>query len=1028
MADKTGLLPPLDLLQGLEGIEAGLKKNHKAGLAGWLALLPSLAGLYTTLQSTADASGGVRPVYRILIGACAGAVAISLYLIGRSRLWRRESREPFRYTCSVRPFQALGQLAKDEFSELSEWMVYDMSERLNERIGRLSFLDSGAPTEPTASKGTPPADINVGSHIDVTGQYLVRARDRQRVIELTPRVRIGGNRSAATLGHPVKFTITESSRQAAGAIETSGSHTDRIGTAPGRMETDEYDKLIERVYFSVATQIYRQIREDVGGKIRLLPTRFLKATAYFYEAEDYARSNTLDAYDEARKLFREAMQLYDPRLRPLPARKIYRLGLWLSQVKTSVTWPVRRHLLANFFPRMGMLEVMAARSETGYANTLLYRRLLAGMQGHRLNPMYEARPIVVRAIKRLRHIPADVPGQQEALFQAYVAGALSWWSLDSIREAQKCLREARRVVPSAFDTDARYLYAAGLIEPRLHSSVPALRQAVERDPRFEIAQFQLAIRSEMNWRRGHAPERPVAQMVVEEYAALLKLNPGNIRAWGNIGYMRWLMGDLDDARLAFERGREYKQIQRETDIGSLDYGLARTAAEQGNLAEAYAYYLAAIAAQVTQGVSDARATSSQYYFFDYVGDAILGRFQDYCASVVQKCDSVKNDSIPADPARNDAPLDTAVTRANVDVTPRVYDSVAAFALNDLAEAYHTYYIRNGDKEAAQAARQNYAAAISRDRSYVIPHYNLFLMNRYEGDIDAATKCLDEVQDLEPGWPDAILARIALPAEWANDSMWRTPVAVPSGNGRRGSRGRQKLSVEMPEEVRQKARLDEFDEDVKVQLESLVPHHWLWKSGEDLEFNWRAVYKVTFDKSMKWEKELDDLHVRSLFMWDMANLLTNERGPRSARALGQIMRRADWGEDVLASAPQMLLKQIKNHFWPADLRLLLTWRQIYPEDRDAEESVRYLVRHWLGQDATSYWALDLMVTDVYDFHGGEIEFFTADEKERYLRKALSHFQDLSAEAGDSGSRAATSMERWIREQLKILDSGKAALPN
>ena len=54
----------------------------------------------------------------------------------------------------------------------------------------------------------------------------------------------------------------------------------------------------------------RPIREDVSRKIAL-PRRYFRAAAYFYEAEDYLRSHTLDAYSDAQKPVREAMKLYD---------------------------------------------------------------------------------------------------------------------------------------------------------------------------------------------------------------------------------------------------------------------------------------------------------------------------------------------------------------------------------------------------------------------------------------------------------------------------------------------------------------------------------------------------------------------------------------------------------------------------------------------------------------------------------------------------------------------------------------------
>jgi hypothetical protein len=112
---------------------------------------------------------------------------------------------------------------------------------------------------------------------------------------------------------------------------------------------------------------------------------------------------------------------------------------------------------------------------------------------------------------------------------------------------------------------------------------------------------------------------------------------------------------------------------------------------------------------------------------------------------------------------------------------------------------------------------------------------------------------------------------------------------------------------------------------------------------------------------------------------------------------------------------MLLKQIKDHFWPSDLRVLLTWRQMH-RDPAAEAAVQELVRHWLGQDATSYWALELLTTDAHDFDGNKIVFFSRDEKERYLRKALEELDVSSGNGEAAQSRAGTSMRRWIESQM------------
>lgn len=624
------LLPPSDILDQISGVEESLKDNRKAGRLGMGGVLVAVTQLAVAVpQALKDFPKGTAA---LPMGLGVFVLVGSIALVAKTRLWLRESSEPFSYTCSLVEFKALGEVAGKEFSEIPVWIKYDVAEMLNERIGRLSFVDEAKP-EATPSSGT------AGEHITIGGEFLVRRKaDGSWVLEVTPRVQVGGAEAAATLGHPVHFVCPEvaappadggdllhtSAEGASAELATQPtkavSARDDNPARPSRPTLSEadYEKLVERVYFSVATQIYRQIQKDVRRKISLLPTRFLRATAYFHEARDYEQSNTVDALDAARDLYQAAMELYDPRLRSLPERKWRRpYLLFLRRKATTLQWV--RVWGARLWPRLARGEVMAARAEIGYAETLLYRRTLAGLSGHRMNSVYEARPVVNRAIKRLKRVPTEVPGSRMVRFDAWVTSALACYQLELTGEAKRALREARSLIPNRFDDDVRYLYVAGVLEPRARFAIRLLRQAVERQPRFEMAQFELAQRMEMMWRARPTLERSVAEMIQREYLAVLKLNPGNLRAWGNLAYVHWLLGDLDEAAAAYERGRDYKQIKRDATVASLDYGLARVAAEQGRCEDAYRHYLNASSAQVLQGVSDSRWTSAQYYFFDFIG-------------------------------------------------------------------------------------------------------------------------------------------------------------------------------------------------------------------------------------------------------------------------------------------------------------------------------------------------------------------------------------------------------------------------
>src|SRR5207253_712824 len=186
----------------------------------------------------------------------------------------------------------------------------------------------------------------------------------------------------------------------------------------------------ERLYFSVATQIYKQIRLDVARKISRLPTQYLRATAYFHEAEDYARSNTLDAFDDAGELYTRALDLYDRMRRPLPEHAWQRPLQSLLRV-LAPRWRSVARRLAWIWPRFGRRPVQIARAETGRAKALLFRNVLANLSGRESQRVFEARRMVHDAIEGLHKLPSGVEGLTEAKFDAYVVGAFAeQWSFD----------------------------------------------------------------------------------------------------------------------------------------------------------------------------------------------------------------------------------------------------------------------------------------------------------------------------------------------------------------------------------------------------------------------------------------------------------------------------------------------------------------------------------------------------------------------------------------------------------------------
>jgi hypothetical protein len=132
----------------------------------------------------------------------------------------------------------------------------------------------------------------------------------------------------------------------------------------------DYERIIERVYSSVATELYKQIKQDVEQKIALLPTNYFRAVALLNEADDYASSNTIDAYEEASKLYERAFELFDRRLKPAPASLPRRFARAIL-LMIGFTRQLLKRVGLYFWPRMGKAQLMCARAEIGYAKMVL---------------------------------------------------------------------------------------------------------------------------------------------------------------------------------------------------------------------------------------------------------------------------------------------------------------------------------------------------------------------------------------------------------------------------------------------------------------------------------------------------------------------------------------------------------------------------------------------------------------------------------------------------------------------------------
>ena len=1085
------LIPPKDLLERVQGVETGLKRGKSVEKVGWGAFIISAGPVVLWLVKTAQDTGLKDSDFLWPVIGVVAAIVVIVMLINWTRIWVRSSRKSFRYTYSIAPFDPIagsehlprspdsawgdgtdmsGELtdgatdesalppdeSMDEASATAEptpgeagdapvvdeaetrdssdydsedgsytdgsedlgatgttplaWFVQDLTDRLSRRIGRLSWLAEDLSDESTAQ-----------SHIHIDGTYGVR-ENAQGVwnVEVLPRVRIGRKKDPATVAHLVKFAV-----------------------GPGQtLAPEAYEKLLERLYFSVASHLYAQIRVDVDRKINLLPKRYFRASAYFHEAGDYARSNTLDAYEQARELYAEVIRLYDPAWWHFSGSRIRRSFQRVSAWWLRVTLKVRARA-ARFWPSFARAQLMVARAEIGYASMVLNRRTLAGMSGQRLNSVFEARPVAASALERLGELADDTPGWADALFEANVTLAASNAQLGATERAAKHLDDAKELDPRRAQTDSRFLHVHGqIVESR--RSVVDLHRAVELDSTSDVAQFDLASALEMMWRARTTLERDVAEVVRDEYERVLTVNPGNISAWGNLGYIDWLLGekeDLEQAEKVFERGREYKEIKRETFVSELDYGLARISAERGDFNEAYRRYIDAAGARFGQGVAHDQGYTD--YQFARVTRAVVRRFERFRDEVRKKWKE----------------LDDADAK---DPSARVRNAVYAFVLNDYAEACLNYFLRSANRRYLEKAKKELVYAERELKAnYPMIYFNLHRVLSLDKHADSkrAGDFIERVVELQPDWVDGKLERSLWYLDVAGKGLNRANQLEREAEGLGGDakrhsaqavvrrekgksalfekreqsaghllsllrsgaiegsaehagssaehgigwqggdhpetraapepRAAPELELPLPlttpledqvaarqldqeaetihrraETLLERAQTEravakERERDTLDVVRELLPHGWLWKKVQDPEtgetrdeLDLSAFDNPEFLRTRRWERELDEVHVRALVMWC--------RLPQSADAADR----------------EHVLEFVHKHFLPSDYDVLTERSKLVKGGNDAEE-LREVVKDWVeGEHA--WWSLR-RVTD-----GGL--FAPADAAEVLIRVA------------------------------------------
>jgi tetratricopeptide (TPR) repeat protein len=771
-----------DLLSGKDldlvtGVENTLRSRRRAGsvviVLTALLQVALLVGNSQYLQKVAGFMGklviGPRDnltagmqVYE-LIGVSILILGVTVFVLARwSRVLLKETGEPFRYTFWIDAFRPVptddASAAKVAHFDL---LQYDLRERLNFRIRRLSLLDDTAGHLDEAQRR------GLIAHIHIAGEYAVRAdRDREGkvhdiAVRIMPRVRIGPPGQAETLTTPVEIVLPPDAQT-----------TKNDGSTIVHLDSAAYERAVERSYSRIAHEIYRRIKVDLGDKVTLFPTAYMRAVALYHEAQDFERSNTIDAYDYALELYREANRYFDTRLLGPLSRALARVPLlWLL---------VRRSLL------------MEAQTKIGYARCLIYRRAISAISGRYQNPLFVIPGTINKVIGQLERVHrrlvapglrveeslAEDPGSpevrrillgnrfkqlltyltfvgdsptrrweklnarlRETLFQAYSVGALGYSYLDASQRAQSYLENARAIAPRLCEQNALWLLAAAECEVHVDSRLQWLERAAEQDPEFEIALYRRAFFTEMRLRSRNEIEQERVHSVIAYYDRVLELNPANIGALAATGYLQWLIGDLKKARQRYEEGLEIKAIVSQTFIGDLSYGLARVVAEEGDRVRAFQLFSQALSADPAVGAfSKGSSTQQVSAFFEYIGPDMLARFDAYEA-VVRGTDGDGWTESQDPSSTQDEPM--AKTRR----------AVYSYVLNDCGNAYLNAFFRGGDDHHANRAVSFFERSIRMHPDNCAAYFNLDQAYTWSWDwTNRIEDCLEKARKLAPAWP------------------------------------------------------------------------------------------------------------------------------------------------------------------------------------------------------------------------------------------------------------------------------------
>lgn len=728
-----------------------LSRKTNATIIGWISaatiFFQLVVVLWNFVLEVGDQSKVIQdyfrnhPVQAVLFIFFVLLLLFSL-LLRYTNIFIKESKSPFKYTFYIEPFLPIqagnGRGPEVNDTVLSQLMHHDLTERLNNRIKRFSVLENCSDDQ-ESKEGGKLIKSRLSSHIQVFGNYVFRATGtNQWTVQVMPKIRIGGPGEPYTLAQTVRFDLPTVIKR-----EGEGEHL------VFQFGPDIYEVLVERVYSIVATEVYSRIEKDVHQKIKLFPTKYLKALALYHEAEDFSRSNTIDGYEKARDLYVECITYFErSRIHSPRIRRMLRLQ-WRS------VWKETNYI--HFW----------AKAVIGFAKCQLYINHLAGISGRKKNTLFDIPGRMKQVIERLEKIhlknhkfkekrkasflihalgigPSRKLGvaddllddHRKTLFEAYLVDALACSFLGAPNDALSKVKWAEVTFPQERNTNPFYMLVKGLIEPDGNKSILYLQRAVEIEPNFQMARWFLALQLEIDFRRKDEITSERVKSVIHAFEEVLKINAGNISAMASQGYLLWLV-ENELAKKVLLDGCEVKALSRDIYTGDLLFRLARIAAENGDFNLCRDRYLEASATEPSIGTFiNLQNSRTQRTDYDFIQDKMFSRFEKYKLRT-EKCIAEKRKKEDVSGLGDE---DNSIKMAH------------AFMLNDYGNACLRFFHFHGDWEKLYLAVLAYKKATEIYPEFAVAWYNLQNAYGWQGEWSEVGKCMESAGRFAGNWP------------------------------------------------------------------------------------------------------------------------------------------------------------------------------------------------------------------------------------------------------------------------------------